>query len=260
LTPYKAPSVNETAFNCPHCNALAEQSWKTVAVRNIFPNKPPSVWIPTTTNTTASRKGIDPLSLIGEPGSADRLNAGKPVLLGSKGLSDGYILNLNISHCYSCKNISVWAGESLIYPYSTTAPQPNADLSEDIRSDYIEAAAVLTISPRSSAALLRLVVQKLCIELDYPGKDLNADIGAMVAKGLNPYIQKALDAVRVIGNNAVHPGRIDLRDDRDTALGLFKIVNLIAEKLISEPKQVEQLYGLLPDGALEAIDRRDNKG
>jgi hypothetical protein len=257
LTQYKAPSVNETAFNCPHCHVLAEQSWKNVAVRNIYPSKTPTVWVPTTNDKPVGHSGIDAFSKIDDPGSTDRLSAGKPVLIASRATSDGQILNLNISHCYSCKNVSVWVGESLVFPLSTTAPLPNADLSEEIRADYIEAAEVLSISPRSSAALLRLVVQKLSIELGYSGKDLNADIGSMVAKGLNPYIQMALDAVRVIGNNAVHPGRIDLRDDRDTALGLFNIVNLIADKLISEPKQVQQLYGLLPDGAIEAINRRD---
>ena len=32
------------------------------------------------------------------------------------------------------------------------------------------------------------------------------DIVSMVKRGLEEQVQKALDAVRVIGNNAVHPG------------------------------------------------------
>jgi hypothetical protein len=63
----------------------------------------------------------------------------------------------------------------------------------------------------------------------------------------------------VIGNNAVHPGQLDLRDDSATAEKLFGLVNLIAEIMISQPKHVAQMYEALPSGALEAIARRDGK-
>ena len=49
----------------------------------------------------------------------------------------------------------------------------------------------------------------------------------MVAEGLNPKIQKAIDLVRVVGNNAVHPGQINLDDNSAIALKLFKIINMI---------------------------------
>jgi acetyl/propionyl-CoA carboxylase alpha subunit len=70
-------------------------------------------------------------------------------------------------------------------------------------------------------------------------------------------VQKALDVVRVIGNNAVHPGQIDLRDDRRTAETLFGLVNLICEKMITEPKHVEAVYEKLPESARHAIEKRD---
>ena len=106
---------------------------------------------------------------------------------------------------------------------------------------------------------MRLAIQKLCKELGRPGKDINKDIKALVENGLNPLVQKALDAVRVIGNNAVHPGQIDLRDDRATAESLFGLINLITEKMISEPKRVNEVYASLPEGALKAIENRDGK-
>ena len=105
--------------------------------------------------------------------------------------------------------------------------------------------------------MIRLAIQKLCKRLDKPGKNLNDDIGALVADGLDPRIQKALDTVRVIGNNAVHPGQIDLSDDRRAAESLFHLLNLIAEKMISEPKHVEDVYSALPEDALSAIEKRD---
>jgi hypothetical protein len=61
----------------------------------------------------------------------------------------------------------------------------------------------------------------------------------------------------VIGNNAVHPGQIDLRDDKATAIKLFNLVNLIVEAMIATPKHIEQMYEKLPSGALKAIEKRD---
>jgi hypothetical protein len=57
--------------------------------------------------------------------------------------------------------------------------------------------------------------------------------------GLDGRIQKALDVVRVIGNKAVHPGQIDLRDDKATASKFFALVNLIVEATITSPKHVQ---------------------
>jgi hypothetical protein len=70
-------------------------------------------------------------------------------------------------------------------------------------------------------------------------------------------VQQALDIVRVVGNNVVHPGQIDLRDDRDTALRLFQLVNLIADRAITQPKEVEDVYAALPESARKQIEHRD---
>ena len=104
---------------------------------------------------------------------------------------------------------------------------------------------------------MRLVVQKLCIHLGQPGRNLNDDIAALVRAGLDPQVQEALDTVRVIGNNAVHPGQIELSDDRATAEVLFGLVNLIVEKLISVPKHVREVYDALPQPNRDAIAKRD---
>lgn len=159
--------------------------------------------------------------------------------------------------CTHCQNESIWIGTKLIYPASTQAPPPNLDLPEDILPDYQEASNIIGDSPRGSAALLRLCIQKLCKHLGEPGKNINNDIAALVKKGLNPTIQKSLDVVRVIGNEAVHPGSIDLNDSPDTAIALFNLVNIITEAMITQPKMIESLYGSLPDAKLEQIEERD---
>jgi hypothetical protein len=63
----------------------------------------------------------------------------------------------------------------------------------------------------------------------------------------------------VIGNNAVHPGELDLRDDRDTAVSLFALINFIIDQQIAEPKRLSRVYALLPERARQAIERRDSE-
>jgi len=147
---------------------------------------------------------------------------------------------------------------TILYPIASAAPKPSSDMPEDLIRDYEEARSVLPNSPRASAALLRLLLQKLCIHLGQPGKDLNTDIVAIVKAGnLSPKVQQALDSVRVIGNNAVHPGSIDLRDDSKLALALFGLINFIVEEMITRPREIDKLYSNLPAGQLDQIKKRD---
>ena len=68
-------------------------------------------------------------------------------------------------------------------------------------------------------------------------------------------MQQSLDAVRVIGNEAVHPGTLDLKDDRDTATRLFDLMNIIAEQMISNPKHVKEIYEKIPEEKRKAIEK-----
>jgi hypothetical protein len=125
---------------------------------------------------------------------------------------------LSISTCQRCGKYCLWVDEALLYPVSSVAPIPVEDMPEEVKGDYIEARNIINGSPRAASALLRLAIQKLMVSLGEKGEHLNADIGNLVKKGLPITVQQALDCVRVIGNNAVHPGELDLKDDRETAL------------------------------------------
>lgn len=147
----------------------------------------------------------------------------------------------------------------MVFPDFAGIEPPNTDMGKEIIADYTEAASILQKSPRGAAALLRLAVQKLCNQLGEPGKDVNTDIGALVSKGLSKTIQQALDALRVIGNESVHPGQIDLRDKPETAKALFKILNKIAETMVTEPKEIKAIYDSLPEEKKKQIENRDGK-
>lgn len=172
----------------------------------------------------------------------------------------GIIEDNSISECDHCGQHSFWKEYKMIYPYSGTAPLPNPDLPENIKDDYIEARNIIELSPRGSVALLRLAIQKLCVYLGEPGKNINTDIGNLVAKGLPIKMQKALDSVRVVGNNAVHPGVIDLKDDIAIARKLFAFVNIIADVMITQPNEIDKFYEeTVPENLKEAINKRDSK-
>lgn len=161
------------------------------------------------------------------------------------------------SACNHCGEKVLWHNQKMIFPDTGGAPMPNPDLPEDLKNDYEEARTVLNKSPRGSAALLRLCIQKLCKHLGEPGKDINADIGNLVKKGLPVKVQQSLDIVRVIGNDCVHPGQMDLTDDTETATKLFVLVNLITEVMITQPKEVDNLFNSLPTNKLDGIKNRD---
>jgi hypothetical protein len=72
-------------------------------------------------------------------------------------------------------------------------------------------------------------------------------------------VQQALDTLRVVGNNAVHPGHLDLNDNKETAAALFGLLNFIVERMITHPKQIASLYSSLPQGNRDAIHKRDSK-
>ena len=96
-------------------------------------------------------------------------------------------------------------------------------------------------------------------ELGENDKDINKNIGALVEKGLPKSVQQALDIVRVVGNKAVHPGQIEFDvDDKNTATMLMHLLNIIVERMISEPNEINSLYQNLPESVKESIEKRDN--
>jgi hypothetical protein len=147
----------------------------------------------------------------------------------------------------------------MLHPTCVVAPPAHPRMPDVCKSDYEEARVISPSSPRGAAALLRLVVQKLLVHLGERGAKLDDDIASLVKKGLPPEIRDALDVVRVIGNNAVHPGQMDPKDLEHGAGVLFELVNAIVEDRIARPAKLAALKGALPAGALAAIEKRDRK-
>ena len=257
---YVPPSPTLTAFNCPHCGVLTTQWWYLLGAQSRpSEHKTPPIWKKDAVDKL--RKERDKNQITDELlDTLDRLASGEPFFDGTGPTTRFDVNNIAVSRCMECAQLSVWVYDRLVWPIiQTTAPDPNPDLAAEILEDYREAATVLSISPRGAAALLRLCVQKLCRQLGETGENLNNDIAALVAKGLDARVQMALDVVRVIGNEAVHPGQIDLRDDRSTAEELFRLVNIVADIMISQPKRIGEIYQNLPHDKLTAIEQRNQR-
>lgn len=90
--------------------------------------------------------------------------------------------------------------------------------------------------------------------LVYSGKqsrqEYQDDIASLVEKGLESSIQKALDIVRVIGRNAVHPGELNIKDDKATAIALLNFVNPIVDRRIAAKKSIDEMFKNLPKARL----------
>jgi hypothetical protein len=165
---------------------------------------------------------------------------------------------IEFCYCDHCRIPSIWKDQKMIDPLEGGVPLPNDDLPEEIQKDFLEARKIVDASPRGATALLRLVLQKLMIELGEKGKNINDDIASQVNQGLSPKVQEALDVIRIYGNDSVHPGQVDIKDDKDTAITLFKLTNFIAEEMLTKPKEVREIFDSLPESKKEQIQKRNN--
>lgn len=256
-----SPSTSLTAFSCPHCGALTTQYWRSAkaAFRSRDNDKPKRVR-DVDEKKREIKEGVPPEHQAAMEAYIDRMASGLP-FIGPK--FDEYsqeLANVDVSECYNCSKLAIWLGDGMLYPRPSSAPPANADLPDDVAAEYYEAGQIVDASPRGAAALLRLAIQKLCKHLNEPGININVDIASLVKKGLDPRVQKMLDTVRITGNNAVHPGEIDLRDDVELATKLFGFLNIVADIMISQPKAIDAVYGTLPKGALKQIEKRDGSG
>lgn len=231
INEYFPPVHGEKKFHCALCGVYAEQKWSHInACGDLY--------------TT-----VDGWNHIVK--SSNILNTSK--------FTDKLPEKFTISRCEHCLGLTLWHDGSMIMPRVISTSQPNNDLSSNVKELYNEAANILQDSPRAAAAIIRLSLQVLCKDLGEKGENINDDIKSLVAKGLDMRVQKAMDSLRVVGNNGAHPGEINLNENRDKVVKMFDIINFIAQKMITDPKELDSFFDDLPDGAKKAIEKRDNK-
>ncbi len=237
---YVIPELEKNGFNCPNCGAFTQQKWYG-------------------TGKTSS------VSIKKAPGESKALREDNKLVkysgyIGYSGCI-GEIDYLNVAYCTKCGRYSFWFKKKMIYPKLSIAPLPLKEMPKKVKEDFNEARMIVAESPRGAAALLRLALEKLLPQVGAEGKKIDQMIGYLVReKNLPVQIQRALDSLRVIGNEAVHPGELDLKDDTKTALTLFKVLNVIVQTIIIQPKEIDDLYyDKVPERKKEGIKNRDRK-
>lgn len=164
------------------------------------------------------------------------------------------------SRCIRCGDRGFWHNEDLVWPIKSGIPDVIDGCPENVRTIYNEAREVFPSSPRASAALLRLAVQLVCKEKGLPAKDLNSDIGELVKLGLSGQIQQSLDILRVVGNHAVHPGQIEIEENKEEIEKFFGLLSLIVDVLVVQPAKIGEMFStLVPQKQQEQIAQRDSK-
>ncbi len=180
----------------------------------------------------------------------------------NRGSSSNYSkYELLTSRCHKCHEDCVWYNKKMIYPVNTGLPRAHSDMPAEVRTLYEESAQIYNISRRASLALLRIAIEMLVNELSgNSGGRLFDKIGTLKSKNIiNDMIQEAFDSFRVIGNQVVHPGQIELDDNIDHAI-LFSILNFMVDIGIAKPLQIRKLFeDSVPDPQKEAINKRDLK-
>ncbi|OHR71173.1 hypothetical protein HMPREF3291_00190 [Bacillus sp. HMSC76G11] len=227
---YVAPELGLAAFNCAVCGAYSHQVWDEV-IRD------------TGKNFIAIRdwnfNRVDHI----------RMNIKIPAAL-----------HINsVSYCLHCKESSIWHGPNMIYPSEITVEPPNLDMPGDIQAIYNEARSIANLSAKSAAALLRLALEKLLVHVGAKKGNIDAMIQDLIEKGIitaSGSVRKALDSLRLLGNAGVHSTGINLDEDPQAAFALFKILNFVVDKLITEEKDVEAIYAFVPEGKRESLDKR----
>jgi hypothetical protein len=155
---------------------------------------------------------------------------------------EAFIPDFYLSLCSKCKRYTVWLNDKIIYPDLSFAPWPQQEMPRDIKDAYLEARRVVTSSPKAASALLRICLQKLMIHLGEKGKNIELDMSNLIKKGLPKKFHHVLWAAGVIGSRSTKPNEITPKDDVNTAIALFNLLNRIVEATTLQRKKVERLY------------------
>lgn len=155
------------------------------------------------------------------------------------------------SQCPNCKKPIVVAdimiGEEptfrLIHPFNVARTVP-PEVPKEIQEDFLEAAAVLSISEKASAALSRRCLQNLLTDKGYKRGNLNQQVDKAL-KDLSQRIGENLDVVRNIGNFAAHPMKykktgliVDLEPEE--ASWTLDVLEELFEYYYVQPKRAEK--------------------
>lgn len=175
-----SPRLGGESFNCPTCGAFSHQEWFNAFATGCSSDGLPFVPAADAPERVKASEQLEDKEKKALASYYEKRLKTLPFLDRNDAYASFRLENVYVSRCFSCKSLAVWVYDRILFPSINIEIEPNADLNDDIRLDFLEAVKLLAISPRGSAALLRLCIQKVCIQLGQPGKNINDDIAALV--------------------------------------------------------------------------------
>ena len=168
-------------MKCPHCTVAVHIAWHAGIIRR------------------------DSASMIWAWQAATCPDCDKPIIqIGlHRNLDDGFLSLEQLRQTQLADVRLVWPRVARRTPLGDVVPEP-------LKTDYLEACEVLSISPKASAALSRRVLQALLQDQGYTGGNLARQIDAVLkendpSKALPAGVRESVDAIRNFGNFSAHP-------------------------------------------------------
>lgn len=227
------PEFRKTRFHCPTCAALSQMVWVELA-------DPDALW-----------------KQVGENGEA------------ASHLTD---LWFHGALCVAGGCVAIWMEKrifyeeggsrstpKMLYPTMTRTVAPSPDLPDSAKKLYNEAGNVAAGSTRAAAALLRMCTEDIIKGLS---KEQDTEETLHERAGLYQHVEflrkndelwpggvidTGLDALIFIGNEAVHSTEIRGDDDQRTVEGLFRLVDMITQALITRRREVREFERLIAE-------------
>ena len=155
--------------------------------------------------------------------------------------------------------------EFTIYPnpYKSELPE---EIPEKYRVDFIEAKAVVEISPKASAAISRRLLQNLLQDdMGIKGTNLSKQIDSFLdLPNVPSHLSKSVDAIRNIGNFAAHPNKETktgeiISVEPGEADWLLEVLLSLFDFLFVQPKRIEKRRNELNE-KLRSMGKPEMKG
>lgn len=169
----------------------------------------------------------------------------KSLFWGNSDSMHAYANLFYLENCEVCQGTSIYDANTgmKIHPTNSSIKEPNNDMPKNIKDLYNEASSVFELSPRSSLAIIRLALDLLCIELGAKEQDnlFNKVEWLYNENVIDAELKELAHGVRGLGNGAVHPRNIDEEINKNDAIIVFELLNIIVEEKITKENRKNEL-------------------
>lgn len=159
----------------------------------------------------------------------------------------------------------VITSDVVIYPGQSDSDLP-PEIPEQHRAEYLEAKEVLKMSPKSSAAIGRRLLQGLLeSELGLKNNNLSKQIDSFLdLEHVPSHLSKSIDAIRSVGNFAAHPNKEKntgniVAVEPGEAEWILEVLLSLFDFLFVQPKRIERRRAQLNE-KLRSLGKPEMKG